>query len=220
MKSCTLALVPLIGLCLLRAQNVPTPVAKPQEPVPRSAQRNPFEAIPEPLQTRPSKLSGPTIKAIEFRGARPILQSALRAIIFTRVGDTYDVETLQRDSQALYSTKRFSHVVWEAEPSPTDAIIRFVLVERPLIQSIEYQGDNSVTIEEVLERFRQRKIDLRVDTLFDEGELPRGALVVQELVAEKGRQNFTVNPLVERIGPPSIAKITFKVTDADKQATQ
>jgi len=150
---------------------------------------------------------------VEFRGATRIQQAALRAIILTRAGDTYDVEALQNDCQALRNTRRFSHVVWEAEPTPEGTIARFVLVGRPLIESIEYRGDNAVTIEEISERFKQRKVNLRVETLFDEDELPRAASTLRELLEEKGRQNLIVTPLVERIGPPSIAKITFTAVE-------
>ncbi len=57
MSSSTLVLTSLIGLSLLRAQNVPGP------------QRNPFDAIPEPVVSPAPKVSGPNIAAIEFRGA-------------------------------------------------------------------------------------------------------------------------------------------------------
>lgn len=151
---------------------------------------------------------------MEFRGASRIQQFVLRAIIVTRVGSAYDVAALQNDCQALRNTRRFSHVVWEAEPTPEGGVIaRFVLVERPLIESIKYKGDSVVTIEEILERFNQRKVNLRVETLFDEDELPRAVAAIRELVAEKGRQNLSVTHLVERIGPPSIAKITFTVAE-------
>ncbi|MBL8230353.1 MAG: hypothetical protein JNL98_17825 [Bryobacterales bacterium] len=213
MRSSTWVLAQIIGLCVLRAQDVPAQTAQPQASAQSSAQRSPFEAIPEPRQTSPQKRSGPTIKAVEFRGASRIQQFALRAIIVTRVGGAYDVAALQNDCQALRNTRRFSHVVWEAEPTPEGVIARFVLVERPLIESIEYKGNSVVTIEEILERFKQRKVNLRVETLFDEDELPRAVAAIRELVAEKGRQNFIVTPLVERIGPPSIAKITFTVAE-------
>ncbi len=45
----------------------------------------------------------------------------------------------------------------------------FWVLERPLIQLIEYQGDDTVTISEILERFKQRKIQLRAETLYDQG---------------------------------------------------
>ena len=220
LRSYTLVLVPLIGLCLLRGQNVPAQAAKTQEPPLSSNQRNPFEPVPGPAPSPSSKVSGPTIEVIEFQGAKRIPQFALRAVIASRVGGTYDVETLRRDSQALYSTGRFSNIFWESTPGSAGAIVRFMVVERPLIQSIEYQGDNTVSIPEILERFKQRKVTLGVETLYIEDELGHAAAAVQELAAERGRQNITVTPLVEPIGspspliwPPSAVKITFKVEE-------
>ncbi len=98
---------------------------------------------------------------------------------------------------------------------PAGAIVRFVVVERPLIQSIEYQGDDTVTISEILERFKERKVNLRVETLYNGDELERAAATIQELVAARGRQHITVTPLVESIWPHSTVRITFRV--AEKQ---
>jgi beta-lactamase regulating signal transducer with metallopeptidase domain len=197
---------------LLLAQIVPAQATKPREPAPPSTQRIRFEAVPEPPESPPTKISGPTIEAIEFRGASRVGQFALRAMIDSRVGGVYDIETLRRDSQALYNTQRFSSVAWETDSGPAGVIVRFVVVERPLIESIEYQGDHTVTIAEILQRFKQLKIKLRVETLFNQDELGRAAVTVQELVAERGRQDITVTPFVEPI-PPSSVKITFRVEE-------
>ena len=134
-------------------------------------------------------------------------------IIDSRVGGVYDVETLRRDSQALYRTQRFSDVNWETEQGPGGVVVRFVVVERPLIQSVEYQGDDTVTIAEILERFKQRKIRLKAETLYDENELGLAAATVQELLAERGRHNITVTASVEPILAPSTVKITFRVEE-------
>jgi outer membrane protein insertion porin family len=215
MRFFTLVLVSLIGISLLGAQIVPAQATKPREPAPSSTQRNPFEAVPEPFQPTPSKLSGPTIETIEFRGLRRLPQSVLRAVIASPIGGAYDIETLRRDSQALYNTGRFSNIAWEIDMGPAGAIVRFVVVERPLIQSIEYQGDDTVTIPEILERFKERKVNLRVDTLYNGDELERAAATIQELVAAKGHQHITVTPLVESIWPHLTVRITFRV--AEKQ---
>jgi hypothetical protein len=79
-----------------------------------------------------------------------------------------------------------------------------------------------MTIQEVLERFKQRRIKLGVETLFHEDELGRAAATIQELLAERGLRNVTVTPLVEPMlpppssltWPPSAVKITFQVTPA------
>jgi len=198
----------LIGLFVLRAKAM-----EPQEPARPSNQRSPFEAVTEPPQSAPPKAWGPPIAAIEFRGAGSLPQSMLRVLIASRVGGAYDQETLRRDAQALYRTGRFSDIVWETEQSRSGPIVRFVVVERPLIQSIEYHGDDTVTIPEILARFEQRKIKLRSDTLYDEAELGRAAVTVQELVAERGRRNIKVTPLVEPSRTPSIVKIIFRAEE-------
>src|SRR5438552_1203808 len=107
-----------------------------------------FITVPEPLPFSLPKVSGPPIEAIEFRGTS-VPQFALRAIIASRVGGACDIETLRRDSQSLYNTGRFSHVLLETEPGPKGVIVRFVVVQRPLIQSIEYQGDDTVVDESI-----------------------------------------------------------------------
>jgi outer membrane protein insertion porin family len=213
MTSNKLVLALSIGLCLLRASIVSAQTTKPQEPAPSSTQRNPFEAVPEPRQERAPKVSGRTIEAIEFLGARRLAQSTLQVLISSRVGGAYNAETLRRDSQALYKTGRFSDIFWETEPGSTGDIVRFIVVERPLIQSIEYQGDDTVTVDEILERFRQRKVRLLEQSLYNKDELPRATSTVREFVSERGRQNITVTPLVEPIVPFSTVKITFRVEE-------
>lgn len=203
MKRTMFVLAGLLSLSLLQAQ---------------STQRNPFENVPNPPEPPAPAASGFTIEAIEFRGAKRIPNNVLRAMIHSRVGGAYDIATLRRDAQALQNTKRFSGIIWETEPGQAGAIVRFLLAERPLLQALDYQGDNTVTIAEILERFTQRDIKLRAETLYDEDELWRGATTIQELLAEKGRPNITVTPLVEPTGPQLLwpsptVKITFRVEE-------
>jgi len=197
---------------VLRAQSVLAQAMKPQEPIPSSTRRLHFEPVPKPPEDPLPDVSGPRIEAIEFRNAKRVPSFVLRAMIASREGGVYDEETLRRDTQALYNTQRFSDVFWRTETGPEGVIVRFVLVERPLIQSVEYQGDDAVTISEILERFKQHKITLRPETLYNQDELPRAVATVQELVTEKGRQGITITPFVEP-APPSSVKIIFRVEE-------
>ena len=138
----------------------------------------------------------------------------MRTTIAARAGDAFDPETLRRDAQALYNTKRFSNVSWVTEQGAKGPIVRFSVVERPLIESIEFQGDDVVNTHEVLERLKQRKAKLGMEMLFDETELGYAATTVREFLAEKGHADVQVTPLVEPISPPLTVKIIFK---AEKQ---
>lgn len=202
MRHTTLVLAGVLSLSLLRAQS-------------SLPQRNPFEAVPAPPQpvSAPSEF---TIEAVEFRGAKRIPTNVLRALVQSRVGAAYDIETLRRDLLALQQTGRFSTVILETEPGGKGAIVRFVLAERALIQALRYQGDDSLTMAEILDRFELRKIRLRSETLLDEAELARAAATIQQLLEERGRRNVSVTPSVEPTGPllvwPSpTVKVTFTV---------
>jgi hypothetical protein len=49
----------------------------------------------------------------------------------------------------------------ETEPDPTSGLIlRFVLTERRVIRSINYEGIHTVTVSEILDRFKERKVGL------------------------------------------------------------
>jgi outer membrane protein assembly factor BamA len=205
MRSYGLVFAPLLGLCLLQAQ---------------SAQPNPFEDVPNPSEPPAPAVSGFTIEAIEFRSTRPLSQAVLRAVIASRVGGAYDIATLRRDAQVLRNTQRFSAVVLQTEPGRAGAVVRFIVAERPLIQALDYEGDDTVTRAEILRRFGERKINVRPEALLNEDELGRAAMTIQELVAEKGRPNIAVTSVVEPTGPALVwpsptVKVIFTV--ADKQ---
>lgn len=147
--------------------------------------------------------SGPTIVAIEFRGASRMPQSALRMLIASRAGGPCDPETLRRDVEALGRSGRFSYVAWEIEESRSGPIVRFVVVERPVIRAIEFRGSDAVTVPEILEWLALRRISLREETLLQEEELARAAEAVRELVVERGHGQVAVSSSVEPIWPPS-----------------
>ncbi|QOY88498.1 hypothetical protein [Paludibaculum fermentans] len=110
---------------------------------------------------------------------------------------------MRNDALFLNRTGRFSYVAWELEDSRSGPVVRFVVVERPVIQAIELRGSDIVTLPEILERFALRKVHLRVEALFQLDELERAAATLQELVAERGRRPIAVSPLVKPIWPAS-----------------
>jgi outer membrane protein insertion porin family len=219
------------------AQQAPAqPAPTPQRPV------SPFETVPQtqnpaappqtqqatpqqqqpPLQTpRPAeepKAAAPgteVVEAVEFRGARRVPQDTLKALIYTKAGDMLSDESLRRDFMVLWNTGRFDDVRLETEPGRTGVIVRFVLTERRVIRSINYEGIKSVTVSEILDRFKERKVGLSVESQYDPDKVQRAAVALREFLAERGRQYATVDPQIEQI-PPSSLKVTFTVNEGPK----
>jgi outer membrane protein insertion porin family len=216
------------------AQNPPAqPQSKQQQPPARPA--NPFETVPQtqpgqppatppagqqpPLQApttvKPPVTQGEVIEAIDFQGARRVPQDTLKAMITEKVGDIYSEAAMRHDFTYLWNQGRFDDIRVETEQGKTGIIIHWILTERRVIRSIDYTGIHSVTVSEILDRFKERKVGLSVESQYDPDKVQRAVVALKEFLAERGHQYATVEPRIEQI-PPSSLKVTFAVNEGPK----
>ncbi|MBK5295202.1 MAG: outer membrane protein assembly factor BamA [Acidobacteriia bacterium] len=211
----------------------PKKQANPFETVPQTPQQaepaKPAPAKPAPAQQpfeKPKKAEKPTaeapeapmediIESIEFRGARRVPQDTLRALIFSKKGDRIDPAMLHRDFISLWNTGRFDDITLEREPGRTGWVMRFRVTERRVVRSIKYEGMKSITVSEILDRFKERRVGLSVEQQYDPHRVQRAALILKEYLAERGRQFATVEPDVRPI-PPSSLEVNFRTTEGPK----
>jgi outer membrane protein insertion porin family len=200
-----------------------TPPAKPPATPPQQPQQTPLEPVrpaPPPAEAPkpaaiPDRLAGQPIEAITFQGARRVPQDTLKAMIVTRPGDLYSDESLRRDFMALWNTSRFDDIRLEIEQGQAGLVVRFVLTERRVIRSINYEGIKSVTVSEILDRFKERKVGLSTESQYDPDKIQRATVALKEFLSERGRQYASVDPQIEQI-PPSSLKLTFNVNEGPK----
>jgi outer membrane protein insertion porin family len=159
------------------------------------------------------------IQRIEFIGNRRVRNDTLKARIFSREGDTYNEETLRRDFQALWNTQFFEDVKLSVEDSPDRAnskIIIFEVKERPVIRRIRYDGIHSVSESDILDRFKERKVGLTVESQFDPTRIKKAQVVLSELLGEHGRQFAKITPQYERIASSNAVILIFKIEEGPK----
>jgi len=89
------------------------------------------------------------------------------------------------------------------------------MAERRVIRSIKYDGNKSITNSEILDRFKERKVGLSVESQYDPNKIQRARNVLQEYLAERGRQFATVEPELRQV-PPSSLEVIFKVNEGPK----
>jgi outer membrane protein insertion porin family len=227
---CSALVLPIAGVSELAAQNQ----QNPQQP-PKPKPPNPFETVPTapaetpkpapppqqpaaapaPRVTQPGQPPENVIEAIEFRGARRVRQDTLQALIFSKRGDRFDPDTLHRDFMALWNSGRFDDLRIEREPGKTGWIIRFVIVERPVIRTIKYEGNKSVSVSDILDRYKDRKVGLVVESQYDPNKVQRARNVLLDLLAEHGHLSAKVDPQLRRV-PPSSLELTFKIDEGPK----
>src|SRR5712692_4430178 len=159
------------------------------------------------------------VERIDFIGNRRVRSDTLKARIFSRDGDVYNEETLRRDFQALWNTQFFEDVKLRVEDSPKrpDArVIIFEVKERPQIRRIRYDGIHSVSESDILDRFKERKVGLSVESQFDPTRIKKAEVVLKELLGEHGRQFAKVTPQYERVTASNAVILVFKIEEGPK----
>ena len=170
------------------------------------------------------------IERIEIVGNRRIPRDTLKSRIFSREGDVLSEETLHRDFLALWNTQYFEDIRTEVEDSPTrpDArVVVFYVKERPIVRRILYckvqknpdagcKKFEMIPESDILERFKERKVGLSVESRFDPTRVKRAEVVLKELLGERGRQFAVVRPTYQRIAATNAIELTFNIEEGPK----
>jgi outer membrane protein insertion porin family len=187
------------------------PVGPAQEPA------KPAPAAPSPAvrQARPGQPREDVIESIVIRGSRRVPQDTLKSMMYSKIGDKYSDDTLHRDFMALWNTAKFDDLRLEREAGDVGWIITYTVVERPVIRSIKYEGNKSITVSEILDRFKERKVGLSVESQYDPNKIQRAKNVLLEYESERGHQYAKINAEIHRV-PPSSLEIVFNVDEGPK----
>src|SRR5271154_6266640 len=158
---CLLFITLSLAVSAAYGQQQPQPQQQPQQ---QPKKPDPFENVPlgpaQPpaqkappsaavRQARPGQPPEDVIESIVIRGSRRVPQDTLKALMYAKPGDKYTEDTLHRDFLALWNTGRFDDLRLEREPGTVGWIITYTIVERPVIRSIKYEGNKSITVSEI-----------------------------------------------------------------------
>ena len=152
---------------------------------------------------------------IVIHGNRRIPADTVKARIFTHPGDVYESGGLERDFNSLWNTGYFEDIRFEREQTPKGWRIHVYVKEKPTIREINYTGLSSVSTSDVLDRFKERKVGLSVESQYDPTRIKKAEVAIKDLLAEHGRQFATIRSEVRPI-PPAAVGITFVVKEGPK----
>jgi len=155
------------------------------------------------------------VSEINVTGNRRIPADTIRARIFTKPGDIYDTAALERDFNSLWNTGYFEDIKFLREQTPKGWRIIVQVKEKPTIREILYTGLSSVSNSDVLDRFKQDKVGLVVESQFDPTRVKKAEVSIKNLLSEHGRQFATIRTEIRQI-PPAAVGITFVVKEGPK----
>ena len=168
--------------------------------------------VPQQQPAKPEIL----IERIDVRGNRRIKEDDVRFYIQARAGDVYDEERLQLDLRALYKeAKWFENIEITSIDGDTGKIVTFLLKEKPLIRGIEYKGAKSFTESNILDHFKERKVGITIDSVYEPAKARAAERALKELLLQNGKPLGTVRSELEDV-PPSSVRLKFIIDEGPK----
>ena len=155
------------------------------------------------------------ISEISVTGNRRIPAETVKGRIFTRPGDIYDPAALERDFNALWNTGYFEDIRFSREQTPKGWRLIIQVKEKPTIREINYVGKSSISDSDILDRFKEAKVGLSVESQYDPTKVKKAEVAIKGLLAEHGRQFSTIRTEIRQI-PPAAVGITFVIKEGPK----
>src|SRR6185369_3510514 len=155
------------------------------------------------------------VEDVRVTNNRRIPQDTIKYQLQTKAGDRLNPEVIRADVKRLYAQGHFDDIRVEEEDGKTGKIITFFVVEKKTIRSVKYEGLNSITNSEVLEKLRDKKASITQESTYDPSKIKKAETIIKLMLAEKGHQDATIEATTEDVPPNSIA-LTFKVNEGPK----
>ncbi|MFB3904964.1 MAG: outer membrane protein assembly factor BamA [Acidobacteriota bacterium] len=155
------------------------------------------------------------VEEIRIVGNRRIPESTIRYYLQSKEGDVYNEVQVLQDYRKLLNADFFENLTVKKMRGDTGVIIIFEAVERPIIREISYQGMTSFKQSDVLERFRDMKVGLSVDSPFDPAKLPKARRAIKMLLDQSGRPLGRVGARVEEITSAAV-RLIFEIEEGPK----
>src|SRR4051812_33639537 len=105
---------------------------------------------PQALQT----VDPNRVEEVRITGNRRIPSDTIKYNLQTKAGDILTAPTIARDIKTLYALSYFDDIRVEEQDGQRGKIVNFVVKEKPLMRSIEFEGIKSITRSEILDKLR------------------------------------------------------------------
>ena len=158
------------------------------------------------------------VESVDIQGNRRLKDEDLLYYIKTRPGDTFNEAALERDLRELLSLNFFDKIrtrVLTEEGVRGGVNVIFEVVELPIIRDLRFEGLEAVPESEVLKAFREQRVGISKEAIYNPVNAQKGIRVIREQLASKGYPNAKVTIEEEEVSATSRA-ITFNVDQGNR----
>lgn len=159
-----------------------------------------------------SQAQEPNVVDITIEGLARVEQEAALSKIKTRVGDKLNPADLSEDLKRVWQTEFFKDVRVEIEKVEGGVQVVFVVVEKPSIKEVKYEGNNELSNDDLKE-----VVDVKPNTILNVSQLKKNVEKIKDKYVEKGyylaEVAFRIDPVD---GSGHEVNIVFVITENAK----
>lgn len=158
------------------------------------------------------------VESVEIKGNRRLRQDDILYYVQTRPGDPYNAQQVERDLQAIMALGFFDKTKTKAfteEGARGGINVIFEVSELPIIRDLQFEGLKSVPESDVLKAFRERRVGVSKESIYDPVKARNAIRVLKELLAAHGHPNATIEQRREDVSTTSIG-LTFVINEGER----
>src|SRR6266487_2285718 len=158
------------------------------------------------------------VESVDISGNRRLRRDDILYYVQTRPGDPYNEQQVQRDYQAILALGFFEKSATRVltEPGARGGVnIIFEVKELPIIRDLQFEGLKSVPESDVLKTFRERRVGVSKESIYDPVKVNNAKRVLKELLAAHGHPNATIEVRLDEVSLTSTA-ITFEIHEGER----
>ena len=158
------------------------------------------------------------VESVDIINNRRLRKDDILYYVQTRPGDPYNEQQVQRDLQTILGLGFFDKTatrVLTQEGARGGIDVIFEVKELPIIRDLQFQGLKSVPESDVLKAFRERRVGVSKESIYDPVKVNGAIRVLKELLAAHGHPNATVEKKLDEVSATSTA-LTFVINEGDR----
>ncbi len=168
-----------------------------------------------PAAEAQSPWAGRTIEAIEITGLRTVPEETLRYYLALEEGKPLDPTDLNARIHDLWSRELLDEVAVDVEEGTSGVRVILRVRERPVLESVEYEGVKRISQSDIQERISQERIRVIEGTPLSQGELFRLKRAIEALYKEKGYRLAEATYTLEPVGTDEY-QVVYTIDEGDK----
>ncbi len=158
------------------------------------------------------------VESVDITGNRRLRKDDVLYWVQTRAGDPFNEQQVERDLQAILALGFFDKTatrVLTEDGARGGVNVIFEVKELPIIRDLQFEGLKSVAESDVLKAFRERRVGVSKESIYDPVKVRNAIRVLKELLAARGHPNATIEERRDEVSATSTA-VTFDINEGDR----